>query len=148
MTLIEHCQQTEIDQLKVMKMLLIHDLVEIYDGDTFLYDEVARNNAVKKEELALKKLTSILPENQASELVDLWQEFELEQTEESKFASSLDALQPLLNHLLTAPDNYNPHNIEISKVLDKKEKIKVNTPELWSVVEETIEKSVKKGLYV
>ncbi len=57
-------------------MLLIHDLVEIYDGDTFLYDEKLRQQAVKKEKLALEKLTAILPDDQAKELIDLWEEFE------------------------------------------------------------------------
>ena len=146
-TLIEHCQPVEIDQLRIIKMLLIHDLVEIYDGDTFLYNDEARIIATKKEEIALKQLVSILPEDQAIEITQLWMEFEQGKTEDAKFAESLDALQPLLNHLVTAPENYNPHNIEVSKVMAKKEVIKMNTPKLWSIVEETVEKSVEKGLY-
>lgn len=147
MTLMEQCESPEVNQLRVIKMLLIHDLVEIYDGDTFLYDEEARSIASQKEELALKKLVSLLPEDQANEFTKLWYEFELSETEDAKFAGSLDALQPLLNHLVTAPNNYNPHNIKVEKVIQKKELIKRNTPKLWSIVEETISKSVEKGLY-
>jgi len=147
MTLLEQCESPEVNQLRVIKMLLIHDLVEIYDGDTFLYDEEARSIASQKEELALKKLVSLLPEDQANEFTKLWYEFELSETEDAKFAGSLDALQPLLNHLVTAPNNYNPHNIKVEKVIQKKELIKRNTPKLWSIVEETISKSVEKGLY-
>lgn len=148
MVLIDQCNLVELDQLRIIKMLLIHDLVEIYDGDTFLYDDEARIIASKKEELALKKLVSILPEDQAKEFVDLWIEFELAETEEAKFASSLDALQPLLNHLITAPENYNPHNLKVKDVLRKKELIRRNTPKLWAIVEDTIIKSVEKGLYI
>lgn len=147
MMLIEQCQSSEVDQLRVIKMLLIHDLVEIYDGDTFLFDDEARRIARKKEALALEKLASILPEDQATELKALWNEFELNESEEAKFATSLDALQPLLNHLITSPRNYNPHNLEVKRVIQKKENIKLNTPKLWSIVEETIKKSVEKGLY-
>ncbi len=112
---LEHCEDDSIDILKVIKMLLIHDLVEIYDGDTFLYDEKLRQQAVKKERLALVKLTAILPDNQAKELIDLWEEFELGQSMETRYAVSLDALQPVLNHVLTAPANYNPYKIVSSK---------------------------------
>jgi len=147
MTLLEQCQSPEVNQLRVIKMLLIHDLVEIYDGDTFLYDDEARSIASQKEELALIKLVSLLPEDQADEFTKLWYEFELSETEDAKFAGSLDALQPLLNHLITAPNNYNPHNIKVEKVIQRKELIKRNTPKLWSIVEETISKSVEKGLY-
>ncbi|MTI66992.1 MAG: HD domain-containing protein [Firmicutes bacterium] len=148
MVLLEQSDASGLDQLKIIKMLLIHDLVEIYDGDTFLYDDEARSSASDKEEKALKKLVSILPDDQAVEFVDLWLEFELGETEEAKFASSLDALQPIINHLLTAPKNYNPHKIKVENVFKKKELIKTNTPKLWSIVKDTIEMSVEKGLYL
>ncbi|MBS7528781.1 HD domain-containing protein [Fusibacter paucivorans] len=76
MVLMEQCSVEGLNQLTIIKMLLIHDLVEIYDGDTFLFDEKARLEASKKEEAALKKLVSILPEDQAESIVNLWHEFE------------------------------------------------------------------------
>ncbi len=147
MLLMDSAKDENIDQLKVIKMLLVHDLVEIYAGDAFLFDEEERSEAHKKEETALIKLTSLLPEDQANEIEDLWMEFEQKKTEESKFADSLDALQPLLNHLQTAKENDNPHGIKIEQVYEKKKKILTNTPKLWDIAEDTIKKSEKRGLY-
>lgn len=148
MVLLEQYNSIQLNQLKILKMLLIHDLGEIYDGDTFLYDDEARVIANEKEEIALKQLLSTLPNDQAKELFELWIEFEHGETEEAKFAQSIDALQPLLNHFITAPENYNPHDLKVQEVLRKKEIIKRNTPMLWTIAEEVIRKSVQKGLYI
>ncbi|MDK2865935.1 MAG: hypothetical protein PWP51_755 [Clostridiales bacterium] len=91
-------------------------LVEIYDGDTFLFDEKTRLEASKKEV--------------------------------AKFARSLDALQPVLNYLITAPENCNPYDLKAEDVIKKKAFIQQHTPKLWSVVEDAISESIKKGLYI
>lgn len=147
MVLIEQSRTRDLDQLKVIKMLLIHDLVEISAGDTFLYDEDKRDQAHMNEKMALDRLEAILPSDQGKELLELWNEFELGESEEARFAKSLDALQPLLNHLITAPENYNPHKIKNKKVMEKKSFIQNDTPKLWPIVEETVKKSIAKGLY-
>lgn len=148
MLLSEHSQSPELDQLRVIKMLLIHDLVEIYAGDAFLYDEHARKLAKENEPIALEKLVSILPEDQAEEFITLWNEFEEGKTPEAQFATSLDALQPLLNHSITAPDNHNPHNLSKKEITAKKAFINDNTPKLWAVAEDAINKCVDKGLWL
>ncbi len=137
----------DLDQLKIIKMLLIHDLVEIYAGDAFLYDETARDESVEKELKAMAKLKSILPADSGQELEDLWNEFEKRETLDAKYAASLDGLQPLLNHLHVKEDNFNPDKLSAEMVHDKKSYIKEFSPELWPVVVDTISKSKKKGLF-
>lgn len=144
----EYSTTNELDILKVIKMLLIHDLVEIYDGDTFLFDDDARDLAVGAEKKALVKLTNLLPEDQATDMKNIWYEFEEEESDEALFAKALDALQPVLNHRLTGIEDFNPHKLTVGRILDKKQIIKKYTPDLWEVVEEALRQSVERGLYI
>ena len=136
-----------IDRLKVLKMLLFHDVAEIYAGDTFLFDREEKEHIHAKEKKALAKLVNLLPWDQRTEIGRLWLEFEDGKTKEAKYARSLDALQPLMSHLLTAPEGYNPYGLTARQVWEKKEFIKESAPEFWPVAEETIRKSVERGLY-
>lgn len=144
----EYSKSNQLDMLRVIKMLLIHDVVEIYDGDTFLFDDEARNHALVKEREALEKVLSLLPEDQASDMKNLWCEFEAGQTEEAQFALALDALQPVLNHRLTGIKDYNPHKLTVSRIISKKQVIKKYTPDLWTLVETALSESVDRGLYI
>lgn len=137
-----------LDRFKVVQLLLIHDLVEIYAGDAFLYNDVARKAAEKKEEASLNQLVALLPEDQGGDLSRLWHEFEDRKTPEAKFAKAIDAFQPLLNHYLTAEDHFNPNQITLSQVYDKKGFIKTYCPKLWPAVEEIIQKNLQKGLFL
>lgn len=128
-------------------MLLIHDLVEIYAGDTFFLDKVGRTEAHDKEKLSMVQLLSILPDHQKNEIMILWEEFENYESEEAIFARTLDSLQPLLNHILTSKEKSNPKGILASKVLDKKKFIENGAPDLWPTVLTLIEESKEKELY-
>ncbi|NRB48408.1 MAG: HD domain-containing protein [Saprospiraceae bacterium] len=139
--------KTPIDQLKVIKMLLVHDLGEIYDGDSWLYEQSDQKEIQQKELTAFKRLIGSLPANQQSELLDLFMEFEVQETEEAKFAKVIDAIQPLLNHLQVSDENENPDGIAASKVWEKKAFVRDYAPDLWLMVEETINESIRKGLY-
>ncbi len=139
--------RTEIDQLKVINMLLVHDLGEIYAGDSWLYNESDKEEISQNELKAFKRLIECLPVDQQSELLDLFEEFETQETEEAKFAKAIDAIQPLLNHLHISHENENPDDIQASMVWKKKTFVKDYAPDLWQLVEETIDKSVQKGLY-
>lgn len=145
--LIDHSGIEGVDLLKVLKMLLIHDIVEIDNGDVFLYDEQKRAHSVSAEQLAAERIFGILPQVQAGELMDLWQEFEARTTPEARFAASLDALQPLMNYLLTCEPNSNEANLTRTKVLAKKAFIQNVSPVLWEVAMDFIDRSVEKGLY-
>jgi putative hydrolase of HD superfamily len=142
--LLEEHASSAIDMLKVIKLLLIHDLVEIDAGDTWLYEE-NQESKLEDETKAAIRLFSLLPENQKDEYVMLWHEFESRSTEEAKFASAIDGIQPLLNHVVTG--NLEDGVIPLEKVRSKKMYISEFTPKLWDLVEELIEESVSKGLY-
>jgi len=139
----EHASST-IDMLKVIKLLLIHDLVEIDAGDTWLY-ETNQESKLEAETKAASRLFSLLPEEQRSEYLNLWNEFESCHSEEAKFASAIDGIQPLLNHLVTG--RVEDGVIPVEMVRNKKKYISEYAPKLWGLVEELIEESVSKGLY-
>jgi len=147
MVLKEYSPNSSMDSDKVIKMLLIHDLVEIYAGDAFLYNEKDRESATAKEENAAEKLFSILPNDQKTQFVELRKEFEERETIESNFAAAIDALQPLINHYVTSEENFNPHNLVKSQIQEKKKIIGTVIPQLSEIVENFIEMSVRKGLY-
>lgn len=139
MLLYEHKGELDVDLARAIKMLLIHDLVEIGIGDTFLYDEAGRAGAHEKEAASLKRLMTFLPEDQALEISELWNEFEARETDTAKYAASLDGLQPLTNHAVTAPDGRNPHHLTVDRVYDKKSFIKDYVPDLWPAVTESVD---------
>lgn len=133
-----------IDLFKAVKMLLIHDVVEIDAGDTWLYSTDS-NGTSRAEEVAAERLFGLLPPEQRSEFLALWREFEARSTDEAKFASAIDGIQPLLNHLITGNAGNEP--ISLEKVRARKEYIRSSAPELWGLVEMLIDSSVAKGLY-
>lgn len=148
MVLMEDSGLEIMDQYRVIQMLLIHDLVEIYAGDAFLYDESARQAAAKKEGAALEKLMALLPEDQGERFRKLWLEFEECTTQASRFAKALDGFQPVLNHQMTAPDGRNPYGLTVTQVLKKKQFITDYAPTLWPKVLEAVEDCVSRGIYI
>ena len=98
MILKEYSNMPDIDWLKVIKLVLIHDLVEIYAGDVFIYDNKGHENKKQKELDAAVKLFALLPEDQGKEMHALWDEFENRTTPEAKFAAVVDKLQPFLHN--------------------------------------------------
>jgi 5'-deoxynucleotidase YfbR-like HD superfamily hydrolase len=84
-----------VDERRVLRMLLIHDLVEVYGGDTFIYDAAATAGQEERERLAADRLFPQLPDDQAAALRALWDEFEQRRTPDAKFARALDRVQPL-----------------------------------------------------
>ena len=143
----EHTKFKELDMLKVIKMLLIHDIVEIDAGDTYLYNEQGKHEAIETEKNAALRIFGLLPTPHKEEFISIWLEFEEHITPEAQYARSIDALQPLLNHLITANENENPHKLSKSKVLNKKAFIGNISDDLWIIAQDIIEKSVIKGLY-
>ena len=134
-----------IDLLKTVKMLLIHDLVEIYAGDTWLYDDKARDNAQLLEEEAAKKIFGLLPQKECDDFIELWYEFENRETPEAKYAAALDGLQPIINHSLTGKDQLT--SIPKEKVIEKKSYIKDISANLWGITKYYIDLCDEKGLY-
>jgi putative hydrolase of HD superfamily len=134
-----------IDVLRVVKMLLVHDLVEIDAGDTFCYDVQHNQSKVERELQAADRLFGLLPADQARELRSLWDEFEAQQTPEAQFAVSLDRLQPMLNNYHTQGGTWKQHNITSDRVLLRAAPIATGAPLLWLLVQELIQDSTRKG---
>jgi len=138
----------KIDLLRVIKMLSIHDVVEIDAGDTFIFDDVGKSDSYDRELESLKISLDKLPSDQQDSFLELWQEFETGISIEAKYARVLDALVPLLNHLEVAQPHDNPHGLTKSQVIAKKSFIQETSETLWELAQEVIDKSVAKGLYL
>ena len=133
---------------KVISMLLIHDLGEIYAGDTWVFDDEKKVHSHDRELESIEKTMSLLPEDKYLNMKNLWLEFEKGQSAEARYARVIDALVPLINHLEVSELNYNPDNISADMVLDKKKFIKSESEELWKLTEDLIKESVERGLYL
>lgn len=145
MLLSEHAADKDLDLLKVMKMVLIHDLVEIDAGDTYCYDEKGNEDKAEREQKAADRIFNILPEDQAREMRALWEEFEERKTAEAQFAAALDRFQPLLHNYKTKGKSWREHGVTKDKVLKRKESIESGSAILWKCAEKFINESVEKG---
>ena len=137
----------KLDMEKVTSMLLIHDLGEIYAGDTWVFDDEKKLHSHDRELESIEKTMSLLPEEKYLNMKNLWLEFEKGQSAEARYARVIDALVPLINHLEVSELNYNPDNISADMVLEKKKFIKSESEELWKLTEDLIQESVERGLY-
>ncbi len=135
----------ETDILRAIKMLLIHDLVEIHAGDTFCYDLQGNLSKAEKETEAAEKLFGLLPVDQESELRSLWEEFELQQTPTAHFAAALDRIQPVLHNQQTQGGTWRIHNISRDQVMRRVAPVEEGTPELWPFIQQLIDDCVAAG---
>ena len=142
--LAEHSDK-QIDLLKVLKMVLIHDIVEIDAGDTFFYSTTKDHNNTEEELVASKRIFGILPENQAEELITIWEEFEAGETDEAKFAKSMDMFEPLLQNFSNNGGTWMEYDVPYQKVHDKKKEIKNGSTSLWNYAESLIDEGVNNG---
>lgn len=141
-------ESNNLDLLKIIKMLLIHDIVEIDAGDGFVFDETELEHKKVKESQAAKRIFSILPEEMGDEFQNLWLEYQTKESQEAKFAKAMDAIQPLISHLLSTDCNENPKQLTQQQILNKKIVVKDISPSLWNLTEKLINDSVAKGLYL
>lgn len=144
-TLLEYSNFPKIDMLKVLKMALVHDLVEVYAGDTFAYDEAGYADKEEREKEAADRIFGLLPEEQAAEFRGLWEEFEAMKTPEAVYAAAVDRLQPFINNYMTRGHTWRLHKVTSDKVYRRMEVVKQAMPELWGFVDEVIRDSIKKG---
>jgi putative hydrolase of HD superfamily len=135
--LFEHVIDKEkVDLLRVLKMLIIHDMVEIEAGDA---DKEAR------EKKAADNLFSLLPEDQKIEFIALWEEFEAMKTAESKYASAMDRLQPVLQIYFSGGNTWIENNIDIKRELKRNEMLQDIVPDIWDHVKKLVEDAAEKG---
>jgi 5'-deoxynucleotidase YfbR-like HD superfamily hydrolase len=143
MVLAEHAKEP-IDVGKVIRLVLVHDLVEIDAGDTFVYDEAANVGKAAREQEAANRLFGVLPEDQAQTFMALWREFEDRQTPEAKFAFALDRLMPILHNVFTQGGSWKEHGIRQEQALSKNRPIEDGSPDLWEAAESLIRQTLAK----
>ncbi|MEN5433468.1 HD domain-containing protein [Sphingobacterium faecium] len=143
--LAEHANEP-IDVLKVVKMVLIHDIVEIDAGDTFIYDMQKNHVNTDQERLAANRIFGLLPQEQSKEFIAVWEEFEAGLTPEAKFARTMDRLEPLLQNTSNNGGTWKEFDVDYSKVFEKKKIINEGSTTIWKYAEELIKESVEKGI--
>jgi 5'-deoxynucleotidase YfbR-like HD superfamily hydrolase len=137
-----------LDLARTVSMLLIHDIVEIDAGDNFALAPQAAAAIKISEEQAAVRIFGLLPPDQAAVMLALWHEFEARQSPEARFAAAMDALQPLWNHLQTAPDQHNPQGIRAADLRAWKAHVRETSPVLGDLADDLIRRSVDRGLYL
>lgn len=130
---------------RVLGMLLVHDVVEIDAGDTFAYDEVGLEDKVEREERAADRLFGLLPDDQATELRGLWDEFEARRTPEAKLAAALDRLQPIMLNMATEGRAWRKHGVTAKMVLERNRHVADGAPELWEHIRGWVDEAVERG---
>lgn len=135
----------QVDLLRVLKMVLIHDLVEIDAGDTFCYDAIAVQDQAEREEKAADRLFGMLPEDLGQELRSLWEEFEAKDSIDAQFAAALDRLQPLLHNYYTQGGTWRMKGVTEAQVRKRMAPVSIGSPVLGEFVEGLIEDAVRQG---
>jgi len=143
--LLEHARQPQLDLLRVLKMLLVHDLVEIDAGDTFVYDDAGAVDKAERETAAADRVFGLLPADQAAELRAIWEEFEARQTPEAKYAAALDRFQPMLHNYRTQGKAWREHGIPAAQVIARNQHMAEGSPSLWEYAERFVVDAVAKG---
>lgn len=139
----------EIDVLRTMTMLLIHDLVEIYAGDTYAYDEEGKKTQKRRELVAADRLFQMLPEDQGKKFREIWEEFEAENTPESCFARTMDNLQPMMLNAATDGKSWADRGIRLSQILGRNKNTAKGSEVLWEYAKENfLQPNLEKGRIV
>lgn len=136
----------QIDLLKVIKMVLIHDLVEIHAGDTFCFDEAGMQDKEAREQASADKIFGLLEHDQGQELRQLWEEFESCETLEAEYAAMLDRLQPLIMNYINEGGTWAQHHISVEQVYKRNQITLEKGPQVFKdFIHEVIEECVAKG---
>ncbi|MCL2200378.1 MAG: HD domain-containing protein [Oscillospiraceae bacterium] len=149
MTLFEHCVLDGVDIDRVVKMAIVHDLVEIYAGDTPAQDVAANIGKQEREREAADRLFALLPAEQAQEYRSLWEEFDAMSTPDAIYASAVDRFQSFqLIHRSGTGSAWVKFNATTKRVRDRMLPVKTAIPALWQWIESAIEENVEKGLLI
>lgn len=143
--LAEHANAPDLEVLRVLKMLIVHDLVEIDAGDTFAYDVAAMANQHEREAVAAERIFGLLPPDQAADFRALWDEFEAKETPEAKFATAVDRFQPMLLNCRSQGAAWNRHGVTHDRVIARNRHIADGCTELWRYAEKMLQDIVDAG---
>lgn len=135
-----------VDLLHTLKLLLVHDIVEIDAGDTFAYDVQANLDKEVREQAAADRIFGLLPADQCEEFRSLWEEFDARQTPEARFANALDRMMPSLQNYENAGGTWHSAGVDLSAVLDRLQPIDDGSHALWRYVETMLADAVARGM--
>ena len=145
LVLAEHANE-EVSPLRVLQMVLVHDLVEIDAGDTYIYDDAGQLGKAEREELAAERIYGLLPADQAEALYELWREFEARESADARFANALDRLMPLLHNYHSGGRAWLEHGIRGEQVRQRLACIGDGAAGLWAYAQTVIEAAESEGL--
>lgn len=143
--LLREYSNEKIDIARVMLMCLIHDIVEIDAGDTYAYDEEGLKTQKAREDAAKERIFSILPEDQKSELIAVFDEFEENRTPEAKYAHAMDNLQPLILNNSNGGSDWREHGVSAGTVYGRQEKTRMGSEKLYEVTDQILKENIRKG---
>ncbi len=141
--LAEHANEAGLDVLRVLKMLILHDLVEIDVGDTFAYDTARMADQHAREARAADRIFGLLPADQCAEFRGFWDEFEENRTPESKFAAAIDSFQPMLLNCSTEGAAWKRHGVTADRVIARNSRIALASDDLWEKAAGMIRQAVE-----
>jgi putative hydrolase of HD superfamily len=145
MLLTEYAEDKNFTLDRVLKMVIVHDLVEIYAGDTFAFDVQGNLEKEEKEKKAADKLFGQLPEDQAKQFRKLWEEFDEAKTPDARYAAALDRLQPFIHNLCTEGHTWVQAKVNREQVYKRSGLSMEVLPALKPWMEEQINEAIKKG---
>ena len=145
MVLTEYSNRPDLDMALVLKLIMIHDIVEIDAGDVFVYANVDPSAKADRERRAAERIFGLLPKDQAGEFLQLWQAYEDGETPEARFAQAMDSLMPVLHNYRTKGQQWQKLNVTSDKVLARNSRIVKGSTELWEYIKGIVEDAVEKG---
>lgn len=143
--LAEHANEP-VDLLRVLKMLLVHDIVEIDAGDTFAYDVAGHSDKAEREERAAQRIFGLLPADQAAELIGLFHEFEAQESPEARFALAMDRLSPMMLNYESGGGGWKVNKVTADKILKRVETIRPGSETLADAAQALIKRAVEEGI--
>lgn len=136
----------EIDLLKTISMILVHDIVEIDAGDTYAYDDNGKKTQREREEKAADRIFGLLPEDQQEKFRALWEEFEAGETAEARFAHTIDNVQPTMLNNATDGKMWAKRGVKLSQILERNKSTAEGSEELWNYsFNNFIKPNIEKG---
>jgi putative hydrolase of HD superfamily len=144
LVLAEHANAA-VDVTRVVQMLLVHDIVEVDAGDTYVYDPAARAGQAERERRAADRLFGLLPDDQGRELRALWEEFEGRASPEARFAAALDRLMPVLHNCFTGGRSWREHGVTADLVIERNRPMRGGSETLWTYALARVREAVERG---
>ena len=144
MLLYEYADTSKVNINRVIRMALVHDLIEIYAGDTFAYDVEGNRTKQTREDESADRLFALLPPDQGNNLRTLWEEFDAAKTPDAIYASAIDRMQPFINNYMTEGHTWKC-GVTYDQVYERMHIIEQASPQLWEVMTQLLEQSVKHG---